>query len=101
MNTIKLILEYDAAYKQVKIQEEALNKFVTVLGQDNSAYIIDNPFQLILDNVIREADEYLYDWYCWWLYEGGGEFTLDSADYDTKDMNLQEFLEIVDAYYKK
>ena len=86
---------YDA-YRQAKQQEQTLDSLVKILNPDNDASFIDQPYQEPLEQLLYELWPDLYNWYMWWLHEGG-IFTANNKPYNTKQLTLHQFLDIIQA----
>lgn len=91
----KLYLKLYEAILQQRKQEEALNNFVKAMHPDNQAYMLDNPFQQVLEEHLKELNEDLYDWFSWYVYETATKYKIKKIPYDKSTQTLEEFLDTV------
>ena len=66
-----LILQHYQAQAKHTALEQQLDTLVKALNPDNGADLIDSPWQTLVEQIIQGLDPDLWDWYCWYLYEGG------------------------------
>ncbi len=98
-------LEYDKAYQQQRLVEDALDNAVSLLCPDNIGLVIESPFQKVLENQLRQIEPNIWEWYEWWLLEcdGGtipGEFSIDGVEHQVADFELlEDFLNFIAQEY--
>ena len=85
------VIAQNASIEQVDIALRALNPencLFSVSTHIESAYT-----KLVTSILGQEA----MDWISWWIYEatGGSKFTYNDKEYNTEDLTLYQFLDIV------
>lgn len=100
--THQIAYNYCMANIQQRAGEAALGTALQSLGSDNQIFGLAEPIEGAYTELVAELlGPELFDWLMWWMYEAdmgtNMGFSINGTEYNTADMTLYRFLEIVDA----
>lgn len=93
MNKYEVAEDFAKEVLDRQVQQSALQRLFP-----NAELPYNNYYESLVKDVLGDQ---LFDWLEWWIYEAKhgttGKFWIDGIDYETTNMTLNRFLELVDT----